>query len=405
MKRLIKLSLLIIFIVVPTTANGQQFNSVTDIAWNADGTLIAISYFNGSIEVWSVSTSTLVWSTITSGTTYLDWNPTNPTEFAFEQLDGPVTIVDVTTNVVGLQIPVQGYVNSIAYDPTGSRLLISHVTGEIGPGAEGYIRVFERANGQDIISYERIGNDIRSAKWDNTGARILALSDGMLIIWDATSGQIIQTFSELETSIDEDGNTWAGGQMIAFDINPVNNDLAISEPIFISFWDAPIYSVKRLESLVFSSVDLEWSVDGRFIATAGGTNRVVKIIDPATGEVLNTINTSSNVEVIAWNPVTSELAIGEITATGEISVIANPTNSCGTTIPSGDSLGLVNSITSANSLGTPQTLCLEAGTYTLDAPITSAITLVGLGAGAEIIGTLQVSGAGRLTLRNVSVNR
>jgi hypothetical protein len=45
----------------------------------------------------------------------------------------------------------------------------------------------------------------------------------------------------------------------------------------------------------------------------------------------------------------------------------------------------------------------EPGTYTHDMPITSEITLVGLGAGAEISGSLQVSGTGRLTLRNGSV--
>jgi pectate lyase len=65
---------------------------------------------------------------------------------------------------------------------------------------------------------------------------------------------------------------------------------------------------------------------------------------------------------------------------------------------------LLTAITSANGTPETDTICLEAGTYTLDAPITSAMTLVGLGAGAEIIGSLQVSGAGRLTLRNVTVN-
>jgi hypothetical protein len=68
-----------------------------------------------------------------------------------------------------------------------------------------------------------------------------------------------------------------------------------------------------------------------------------------------------------------------------------------------DTPALLSAITSANATPEADTICLEAGTYTLDAPITSDITLVGLGAGAEISGSLQVSGAGRLTLRNVSV--
>jgi WD40 repeat protein len=76
---------------------------------------------------------------------------------------------------------------------------------------------------------------------------------------------------------------------------------------------------------------------------------------------------------------------------------------CHLTIPATDTRALLTAIISANTTPESDTFCLEAGTYTLDAPITSDITLHGLGAGAEIIGSLQVSGAGRLTLRNVTV--
>jgi hypothetical protein len=80
-----------------------------------------------------------------------------------------------------------------------------------------------------------------------------------------------------------------------------------------------------------------------------------------------------------------------------------PAINCSSTIPVTDTPALLTAIISSNTTPESDTICLEAGIYTLDAPITSDITLVGLGAGAEIIGSLQVSGAGRLTLRNVTV--
>jgi TolB protein len=325
-----------------TTANAQTLNTVIDIAWNADGTLVAVSLTTGSVEVRSASTNQLVWSGVTDGETHIDWHPTSAAELAYVPLVGPITIVDVVTSSQLLQIPVDGYVNSIAYDPTGSRLLTSHITGEIGPQGEGYIRVFDRTNGQDTTTYERIGKSIDSAKWNNTGQNILALSDASLVIWDAATGQLIQSISNLELGSDEDNNIYEVGQMQAFGLNPINNDLSIAESILISFWDAPTYSVKRLETFIGGTVDLEWSADGSLVATATGPGRIINIIDPVTGEVLNTIDTSSNVSVLAWNPVTSELAIGEITATGEPLIIIDPENNSNLAI---DSFTLINADT------------------------------------------------------------
>jgi pectate lyase len=101
---------------------------------------------------------------------------------------------------------------------------------------------------------------------------------------------------------------------------------------------------------------------------------------------------------IDWNPDGTQLVYGGISTNGQDAqiVIVPAPSICSATVP--DTPALLSAIASANT-----TICLEAGIYTLDAPITSAMTLVGLGAGAEIIGSLQVSGAGRLTLRNVSV--
>jgi hypothetical protein len=111
-----------------------------------------------------------------------------------------------------------------------------------------------------------------------------------------------------------------------------------------------------------------------------------------------------NLDGTGLTPINLILPLDVLGAIGlEVSEQSVTLVTCDFTISPADTPALLSAIATANTTPEPDTICLEAGTYTLDAPITSDITLHGLGAGAEIIGSLQVSGAGRLTLRNVTV--
>jgi hypothetical protein len=141
--------------------------------------------------------------------------------------------------------------------------------------------------------------------------------------------------------------------------------------------------------------EITWSPDGQNLLFVDLDENLI-FMDAASG-VTTPLDNQVN-QIIAWETDTQSVV-------------------CDINISTNGVQALVNAITNANSSSISQILCLEAGTYTLTASnnsasdganglpvITSDITLHGLGTGAEIIGSLQVSGAGRLTLRNVSVN-
>lgn len=304
----------IFFFLLFIPLNGQEFNTIVDIAWNADGTYIAVSHLNGCVEVHSVSTNEIIWTSSNVGSTYVDWHPTKPTELAYAMFDGSIYVVDVATNKVELEIPIQGFTHSIEYDTTDTRLATSQTNGQLGISRKGYIRVFDSTTGEENTIYEPINRNINNAKWDKNGQQIIALGEGELYIWNVFSGDITQTISFIETATDEIGN-YEFGHISAFDINPINNELVIADSIYVSFWQNSDYTIQRLENLVFSARDIEWNADGSLVATATGTNREVNIIDPTTGQIIDIIETSDNVEVLAWNPVRSQLVIGDMETT------------------------------------------------------------------------------------------
>jgi dipeptidyl aminopeptidase/acylaminoacyl peptidase len=171
----------------------------------------------------------------------------------------------------------------------------------------------------------------------------------------------------------------------------------------IRVWDAnsltDLGSLAQVNSFIW---ELDYSPDGTRIAVTVD-NGFVYIVDANTGVILDTIATNYPVLSVDWKPDGSEIAFvgvdSDADPTNDLQIEPAPPPFICTTVT--DTPALLSAIASANGTPEADTICLEAATYTLDAPITSAITLVGLGAGAEIRGTLRVSGAGRLTLRNV----
>ncbi len=113
----------------------------------------------------------------------------------------------------------------------------------------------------------------------------------------------------------------------------------------------------------------------------------------------------------------------DLGAIAEAIIAETPPISCDATIPAADVPALISAITAANGAGSPQTICLEEGTYALtgvqhnaDGPnglpaISGDVTLLGLGSGAVIqrdssapqFRILRVTSAGRLVLEKITI--
>jgi hypothetical protein len=209
---------------------------------------------------------------------------------------------------------------------------------------------------------------------------------------------------------------------ILYDVSPSGNlVLLTARPINVtsSIHAAPVHLIIWSPRQPQNSKIISLFADRTISSASFSPNNVSEILIVSEGELLlynvetvqtQILNSTLIPNPLGWarfSPNGENLAIqagNQLHIIDILPLLLTETVLCDIFVVPNNSTAFITAITSANGTPETDTICLEAGTYTLDAPITSDITLHGLGAGAEIIGSLQVSGAGRLTLRNVSVN-
>jgi WD40 repeat protein len=339
-------------------------------------------------------------------------------------------------------------VNAVEWSPNGQHLISS--------GMDGRAQIWDVSTGADISHISvAFGNAIYGGTWHPTGTYVADFFDNAAgaRIWDPADGTLIASLAPSVSIARTMDIAWS----------PNGAWLAQSDSAgYVHIWDvnAVVSGVVTEPMVSYSNLDATtaaWSPDSSQLALGGNE---IRIIEPATGQITQTlsghdriilsmewnpINNSvasasmdgivkvwdtqlateiarydygNTVFAVAWAPNGDQLVYGGAASNGQDAqiVIAPAPSICSLTIPAADTSALLTAITSANGTPEADTICLEAGTYTLTTShnsgsdganglpvITSDITLHGLGAGAEIIGSLHVSGAGRLTLRNVSV--
>jgi WD40 repeat protein len=381
----------------------RQPEGIFAVAWSPDGTMIAGGGTDGFLRIWNAD----------SGDTFIDFP-------------------GLTTTVL-----------SISWSPDSTKIVSSQESGRVvvwNVSDPAYLP------GQLIVDLSGHPNQVLRVAWSPDGTKIASVSFGgidNLKIWDTSDYTLAASFTAgdifgLEWSLDSTKLTLAHSDTGAYvvDISPnaigtnVNIPIGVREPTasiawnsdgsllasgefykgIIHIWDAAGNPIAIFEDHTNGISALAWGPDDQLLASASpdGTIRIWDTVtmSPIPLEIIQKGNVYT--QSIAWSPDGSKIAYGGAASNGQgnnvLIALAPLPNTCSLTIPAADTPALLSAITSANGAPETDTICLEAGTYTLDAPITSDITLVGLGAGAEIIGSLQVSGAGRITLRNVTVN-
>jgi WD40 repeat protein len=380
-------------LAIETTAQ-EVTPAISSVAWSMDGSMIAVGYGTGqcvpdrpdlyTIEIIDVATNQVL-HTLSGAecrVMALEWSP-DGSKLASASRDGiGIRIWDVATwqLMITKQLILQGS-GDVSWSPDGTLLAVTDYYSEV-------VIILDATTGDDISSIETNGTTV---DWSPDGTRLVTGTIGLndIFVSSAASGQQLQVLSgHIDTirTVDwsPDGTKLVSG----------SNDNTVR------IWDAATGNLLlTLEGHTEFVTTVIWSPDSRQIAS-GSADGTIRIWDAETGELMETIQETNSISAVAWSPDGTQIAYSVIYGVLE-TIDTPPLISCTATIPVADTPSLLAAITSANTTPEPDTICLEAGTYTLDAPITSEITLVGLGAGAEISGTLQVSGAGRLTLRNV----
>ncbi len=207
----------------------------------------------------------------------------------------------------------------VSWSPDGSRLASAGMTDGV--------RIWDAATGQTVHVLDSVG----SAKpvWTPDSARLITsdFEDETVLIWDATSGALLQTLDFGDTAINlllsPDGSLLAaegqvrshlwdtatgelvgdlGGEAVRA-WSPDSVRFATSDAI----WDAATGDLVHV--LEDGSYIVTWSPDGKRLAGSPGFSEPLYIWDAQSGSVVRTIEEhTDSVNAVAWSPDSTRLA-------------------------------------------------------------------------------------------------
>jgi WD40 repeat protein/class 3 adenylate cyclase len=232
---------------------------------------------------------------------WLDWSP-DGTRFVTEGPEdtGVIDIRNAETGESMLSFPGHDPdVNGVAFSGDGSMLATT--------GDDGVAKVWDPTSGEELGSLQGPEGPVLGPSFSPDGALAAAawLEEGTVRIWDPATGRLVQEIAPVPapfaTAFSPDGRRLA----VAAEDPPVAVvvDARSGETVF------------TLEGHDFSIHDVDWSPDGRWIATSS-LDETVRIWDAKTGELRFTLFHDGAVVTADWSPDSTRL----VTAGGKATV-------------------------------------------------------------------------------------
>ena len=269
--------------------------------WLPDGLGLASSGEDGLVRVWRTSTADFekpceleasMRTRVGAFTTPI-WSP-DGTRVGRNWFDGTVRIWDIATGVQVLRLEIADATglgaNWMAWAPQGERI----VTGAIG----GNVAIYNAATGERHLPLHEHNRIVPTVAWSPDGQRVLSVSmDGTAIIWDGLTGEELRAFAEQDYywgAWSPDGQRIVLCDLVSFG-GPVRiRDAATGEALLTLLPDDFGYGTSAIA----------WSPDGTRIV-ALSTDRVGRIWEAETGELLGTFPINSDAKAIDWSPSSS----------------------------------------------------------------------------------------------------
>jgi WD40 repeat protein len=409
-------------IYILDTAAGQEIavligeEQIYSVTWKPDGSQVvgAVDYITSPgpgllyLTIWETS-NWQIDNHITVGPLEilsLDWSP-DGNYIAGGGVDQNITIWDAATGAVvsTLEGHTRG-VHAVAWSPDGSRLASASAA------SDPTIRIWDAVTGQSLLMIPDSG--AYDIAWSPDSTRIAAAKVNNIVrVWDAFTGQLVDTITQPNKVYTV---AWSpDGGRLAFGDDGGTAPI-IHFPAADAGPDQTVTAADGISAQVTLDGSGSYDPDGEIVSYVWAIDEV----EIATG-VNPIVALDVGVHVITLTVIDDDGASDsdQVTITVE-----TPAVTCDTTITAGDVTGLKAAITSANGAGSAQTICLEAGTFTLtsvdhtsDGPnglpsITGNVTLHGLDDGATITRDVsaplfriaRVHSSGQLKLSNITIS-
>jgi WD40 repeat protein len=244
-----------LFIVLLCSASisvsAQSSASINDIAWNTDGTRLAVARNGGVLSIYD-STLTLINEFVVADDllTSVEWRPNVNDELAVSSRFGEIFVLRIqatTFQVITELGPVQNYVRKITWSPDGQYLA---TIGETGGGAS---------------------------------------SEHALHVWEVSSGAIIATFAPYYSLADLAWNPNGTDELL---ISGIANNEGTRLLLWKPLTDTVVWDVERQTSLT----NIAWRPNGQQFAALteafedGGA--ILTLHNTATGAIIATLPTN-----------------------------------------------------------------------------------------------------------------
>jgi WD40 repeat protein len=283
--------------------------TVWAVSWSPDGKHIASASDDGTSHVWDVSTQQRVLSYNSDiqpaesddSACSVAWLP-NSTGIAIGFADGTAQVVDLTSHrQIGYYDSstggdLKGQLNAITVSPDGRYVAL-------GGFFSDDIQIFDITTQRRVSSLTGHSDSIKALSWSHNGQYIASgSSDGTARVWDWKGGKELLHYDK------------QGGDVWAVSWSPDDTRIVsggTNGPVYIWTSDTGQTLLTHGTQDDFEVLTVTWSHNGKYIASAGGSDANTHIWDPQNGQIVQTLP-SGSIYGVSWSPDDSRVVVANV---------------------------------------------------------------------------------------------